>query len=71
MKKVDMASILRSTAEKSVIWQVPNINKAFTYRNSNQELMLKVDGINIPVSTSKKKIKKIKLNISINTRPMY
>ncbi|KAF4522079.1 hypothetical protein B566_EDAN004063 [Ephemera danica] len=46
-KKIDMANVLRETAKKAIIWQVPNINKAFTYRNAEQELILKVDGMNI------------------------
>jgi hypothetical protein len=52
MKKVDMSTMLRECANKAVIWQVPSINKAFTYRNTKNELMLKVDGMNIPVSIS-------------------
>jgi hypothetical protein len=50
LKKVDMSTVLRDSAKRAVIWQVPLINKAFTYRNAKDELMLKVDGMNIPVS---------------------
>lgn len=51
LKKVDMSTVLRDAAKRAVIWQVPMINKAFTYKNAKEELMLKVDGMNIPVST--------------------
>jgi hypothetical protein len=51
LRKIDMSNTLRETANKAIIWQVPNINKAFIYRNAQQELMLKIDGINITVCT--------------------
>ncbi|XP_059472140.1 DNA-directed RNA polymerase I subunit RPA1 [Neocloeon triangulifer] len=46
-KKVDMSTLLKEVAHKAVIWQVPSINKAFIYKNSKDEMMLKVDGMNI------------------------
>jgi len=50
LKKLDMSTVLRDSANRAVIWQVPFINKAFIYRNNKDEMMLKVDGMNIAVS---------------------
>lgn len=47
--KLDLTAILRSVAEKSVVWEIPNIKKAITYMKNNK-LTLRTDGININVS---------------------
>lgn len=46
-RDVDISSILREVASKSVIWEVPKIKRAITYTNDKQELVLKTEGINI------------------------
>lgn len=45
-KKLDMTSILREVANKSVIFETPNIKRAITYIKDNT-LILRTDGINI------------------------
>lgn len=46
-RDVDMSSILREVASKAVIREVPRINRAITYKNDKNELVLKTEGINI------------------------
>lgn len=45
-RNVDLSTLLKSVAEKSVIMATPNIKRAITYTH-NDELLLKTDGINI------------------------
>ncbi|XP_065342582.1 DNA-directed RNA polymerase I subunit RPA1 [Cloeon dipterum] len=47
-KKIDMSTLLKELAHKAIVAQVPSINKAFIYRSPKNELMLKIDGMNIP-----------------------
>lgn len=47
-----MSAILKTVAEKSVVWQVQNIKKAITYYK-NGVLYLRTDGINMNVRTNK------------------
>ncbi|CAB0034651.1 unnamed protein product [Trichogramma brassicae] len=44
---LDIPKILRGVAEDCVVWEVPNIKKAFIETDSNGELILKTEGINI------------------------
>lgn len=46
-KNIDLSNLLRNLAKKSIIWEVPHINRAITYM-AGDNLMLKTDGINIP-----------------------
>jgi len=46
---LNVSSIIRMVAQKSVIHQVPNITRAFV-ANENDKLILKTEGINILVS---------------------
>lgn len=50
-KKIDMTSILRDKAAKSVIWETPNIKRAITYEKDGKYI-LRTDGININVTTT-------------------
>ncbi|KAK5638056.1 hypothetical protein RI129_012351 [Pyrocoelia pectoralis] len=45
-KKLDLTSILKEVASKSVIFETPNIKRAITYIKDNR-LILRTDGINI------------------------
>ncbi|GAB0098582.1 DNA-directed RNA polymerase [Sergentomyia squamirostris] len=45
-KSLDLTAMLRQVAQKSIIWQVPAINRAITYLQ-NDQLILKTQGINI------------------------
>lgn len=45
-KKLDLTAILRETANKSVLWETPQIRRAITYVKDDQ-FMLRTDGINI------------------------
>ncbi|XP_055383331.1 DNA-directed RNA polymerase I subunit RPA1, partial [Condylostylus longicornis] len=45
-KIVDISTLLKNLAEKSVVYEVPKIKRAITYTN-NDDLILKTDGINI------------------------
>ncbi|KAH1018463.1 hypothetical protein HUJ05_006231 [Dendroctonus ponderosae] len=45
-KKLDLTAILRDVASKSVVWETPNIKRAFSYMK-DQEYILKTDGINV------------------------
>nr|CAD7262935.1 unnamed protein product [Timema shepardi] len=47
-KKLDLSTLLKDVAEKSIVWEVPLIRRAFTYENPDTHLLtLKTDGINI------------------------
>jgi DNA-directed RNA polymerase I subunit RPA1 len=46
MRKVDLTPVLRDVAAKSVIYEIPHIRRAITYKQ-NDETILKTDGINI------------------------
>lgn len=48
-KNIDLSSVLKAVAKKSVISQVPLIKRAITYVQ-NEDIILKTDGINIVVS---------------------
>lgn len=45
-KNIDLSTLLREVAKKSVIYEVPQIKRAITY-TQNDKLILKTDGINI------------------------
>ncbi|XP_046471345.1 DNA-directed RNA polymerase I subunit RPA1 isoform X1 [Neodiprion pinetum] len=47
MSKLDLSTIIRSVAEKVVLWETPQIKRAFTFQNLNNETILKTDGLNI------------------------
>lgn len=47
-KNIDMTNLLRDTARASVIWQIPKIKRAITFKQ-NDILCIKTDGINIEV----------------------
>ncbi|XP_017039260.1 DNA-directed RNA polymerase I subunit RPA1 [Drosophila ficusphila] len=46
-QKPDLTSIIRELAGKSVVHQVQHIKRAIIYKGSNDEQLLKTDGINI------------------------
>ena len=47
-KNIDMTNVLREAASSAIIWQVPKIKRAITFKQ-NEVLMLKTEGINIHV----------------------
>lgn len=48
IKRVDLSNILKTEAPKAVVWEVPNIKRAFTFvAPDTQKLILKTDGMNI------------------------
>ncbi|XP_043278475.1 DNA-directed RNA polymerase I subunit RPA1 [Venturia canescens] len=47
MSKLDLPTILRTVAEKVVLWETPAIKRAFTFQNPEGETVLKTDGLNI------------------------
>lgn len=47
-RNIDLTNILKEVARKSIISEVPLINRAITYTQKN-DLILKTDGINIVV----------------------
>lgn len=47
--RVNLPEVIKVLAEKSVIWETPNIKRAITYKNNDGALVLKTDGINIVV----------------------
>lgn len=47
-KNIDLSTLLKDMARKSVISQVKNINRAITYVRDD-DIVLKTDGINIVV----------------------
>lgn len=54
-KNIDMTNILRDTAKSSVIWEIPKIKRAITFKQ-NDILSIKTEGINIEVCKIKAKI---------------
>lgn len=50
MIKLDLPTIIKNAADKTVLWETPHIKKAFTFQNSENETILKTDGLNIVVS---------------------
>lgn len=46
MIKLDLPTIMRNAADKTVLWETPRIKKAFTFQNKG-ETILKTDGLNI------------------------
>jgi len=50
MIKLNMPTIIRNVAKNTVLWETPDIKKAFTFQNSKGETILKTDGLNIMVS---------------------
>ncbi|XP_029165392.1 DNA-directed RNA polymerase I subunit RPA1 [Nylanderia fulva] len=46
MIKLDLPTIIRNAADKTVLWETPCIKKAFTFQNKG-ETILKTDGLNI------------------------
>jgi len=61
---LDLPTIIRNAASKTVLWETPYIKKAFTFQNSKGKTILKTDGLNIVVS-------KYKLAICINKKFFY
>ncbi|XP_047107758.1 DNA-directed RNA polymerase I subunit RPA1 [Schistocerca piceifrons] len=48
IKRVNLSNILKTEAPKAVVWEVPNIKRAFTFvAPDTQRLILKTDGMNI------------------------
>lgn len=47
-RNIDLTNILKEVAKKSIISEVPLINRAITYTQKS-DLILKTDGINIVV----------------------
>ncbi|KAI4500568.1 hypothetical protein M0802_004530 [Mischocyttarus mexicanus] len=45
--KIDLPTIIRKAASKVILWETPNIRKAFTIKNSDGGTILKTDGLNI------------------------
>lgn len=52
MTKIDLPTIIRNVAGKVILWETPDIRRAFTIESSDGETILKTDGINIIVSNS-------------------
>ncbi|XP_036139810.1 DNA-directed RNA polymerase I subunit RPA1 isoform X2 [Monomorium pharaonis] len=46
---LDLPTIIKNAAGKSVVWETPCIKKAFTFQNSRNETILKTDGLNIMI----------------------
>ncbi|EFN67613.1 DNA-directed RNA polymerase I subunit RPA1 [Camponotus floridanus] len=47
MIKLDLPTIIKNAADKTVLCEIPHIKKAFTFQNSENETILKTDGLNI------------------------
>ncbi|KAF7381991.1 hypothetical protein HZH66_013423 [Vespula vulgaris] len=47
MTKIDLPTIIRNVAGKVILWETPDIRRAFTIESSDGETILKTDGINI------------------------
>lgn len=47
-RNLDMTNVLRDTARTSVIWEIPKIKRAITFKQ-NDILAIKTEGINIEV----------------------
>ncbi|XP_071637710.1 DNA-directed RNA polymerase I subunit RPA1 isoform X2 [Temnothorax longispinosus] len=45
--RLDLPTIIKNAASKTVLWETPCIKKAFTFQNSKGETILKTDGLNI------------------------
>ncbi|XP_011861692.1 PREDICTED: DNA-directed RNA polymerase I subunit RPA1 [Vollenhovia emeryi] len=45
--KLDLPTIIKNAASKTVLWETPCIKKAFTFQNNKGETILKTDGLNI------------------------
>ncbi|KAL6447903.1 hypothetical protein ACFW04_000166 [Cataglyphis niger] len=45
MIKLDLPTIIKNAAEETVLWEIPYIKKAFTFQNSENETILKTDGL--------------------------
>jgi DNA-directed RNA polymerase I subunit RPA1 len=58
-KNIDLTNVLRDAAKASVIWEVPKIKRAITFKQ-NDVLCVKTDGINIEVNIIKIYCPKIK-----------
>lgn len=50
MIKLDLPTIIKNVANKTVLWEIPCIKKAFILQNNEGETILKADGLNIVVS---------------------
>ena len=48
-RNLDMKNILKDTARTSIIWEIPKIKRAITFKQ-NEILSIKTEGINIVVS---------------------
>lgn len=44
---LDLPTVIKNAASKTVLWETPCIKKAFTFQNSKGETILKTDGLNI------------------------
>lgn len=47
-RNIDMTNLLRETARTAVIWEIPKIKRAITFKQ-NDILAIKTEGINIEV----------------------
>ncbi|KYN44618.1 DNA-directed RNA polymerase I subunit RPA1 [Trachymyrmex septentrionalis] len=45
--KLDLPTIIKNAANKTVLWETKCIKKAFTFQNNKGETILKTDGLNI------------------------
>ncbi|KYQ51825.1 DNA-directed RNA polymerase I subunit RPA1 [Trachymyrmex zeteki] len=45
--RLDLPTIIKNAANKTVLWETKCIKKAFTFQNSKGETILKTDGLNI------------------------
>jgi DNA-directed RNA polymerase I subunit RPA1 len=63
-KNIDMTNLLRDTARAAVIWEIPKIKRAITFKQ-NDILCIKTEGINIEVR-KKNEIFVILINNSLN-----
>ena len=46
LNKIDFSTILKMICGKSVLYQIPNVRRAFVYKNPSGELHLKTEGVN-------------------------
>lgn len=53
MIKLDLSTIIRNVANKTVLWETPCIKKAVICQNIKGDTVLKTDGLNILVSKGK------------------
>lgn len=51
--RLDLPTIIKNAASKTVLWETPCIKKAFTFQNNEGETILKTDGLNIVVNKNK------------------